>query len=436
MADEDGSEQIENLSGPGDAPVSKHRSKGRPGIIKAKPPKSGGFLNFKSKSPTNFLLIMLAVGMVVGGLTISSLIPKHPEIQSLLDECMKPTGLVKQSDGPVGDRQEAGQLIAAGADPCKVAVYQFDKAEHAQSSLQILPLVGDVLLAIGLALGVALIVSRTVEAASRRDLETALDEKTRELSEAVMKGMFNRRHPEKLLDLVSEHILQKELIREKLSLNYVFTRWEPDGGGHPERLEGKRFIAVKATINFTVRNVTASDAGDGKAADVPICLILPNPIFDELKSSVGVEEVVVDGQRENKGAIDNVNQQIQEQLKDDQLTDVRADFGSKRVQAGQSLQVQMVYTMIKELEDSELFRTLQISKGLDVVVFDNTNYNLKLRAKPVGFAGMTELASHETTRHWQIDDILLPHQGILVWWKQKAPSLPAPKPPANETTKP
>lgn len=413
-------------------------SVGKRGSRRGKKPKRS-FLSFTPKRPVSTFLVILAVGMVAGGLGISTHRPKHPEIQSLLDTCMKPTGVVPSrvpSPGQDEAAQEARRLVSLGADECRVAVYQFDRAEHARKSFDTWSFLSDVLIALGLALGVALIVSRTVEAANRRDLEDALDEKTRELSEAVMRGMFNRRHPEKLLDIVSQEILQREFIRDKLSLNYVFTRWRSPDGTHPERLKDRRFIAVKATINFTVRNVTANEAKEGKSAVAPICLVLPNPILDELKSSVGVEEVIVDGRKETRKKIDQVNREIRKQLKNDQLTDVMADFGSRVVQAGQTLHVQMAYTMIKELEDTELFRTLQISKGLDVVVFDDTGYDLKLRAKPVGFADMTELVSHDTTRHWQIDEILLPHQGILVWWKHKSPSLPPPDEPRTKLTEP
>lgn len=92
--------------------------------------------------------------------------------------------------------------------------------------------------------------------------------------------------------------------------------------------------------------------------------------------------------------------------------------------------------MIKEIEDSEFFQTLQISKDLSITLVDATGWDLKIRALAVGFGSLDEIASDDMTRQWTINDILLPHQGVNIWWKQKLPSKSLPASDAKAIAKP
>lgn len=397
---------------------------------------SGAWLKMANGSDENFLgsvekkghlnwwLLVFGAFMLLSGVIISMSQPQHPEVQVLLDRCLAPEGVAAGEGLTTGpERAEYDKIIKLGADRCRAAAYQFDRIAHSDTALNFFEMLADALIALGVALTVAAILSFTIEAKNRRDLEAVLAAKTKEMSVAVMRGMFNRDHPDSLLDIVSENILSRELMRDKLSVAYVFKKWDNNGLGHPPRLKGKRFITVKATLTSAVRNVSVARTKDGKNADVPLCLVLPNPMLDELKPGVLVESVEIDGLKVPVKKITAVNKEIQTQLADDSKKQASADFGMKTLQAGQSLKVQMVYTMIKELEDSELLQTLQISKGLDVVIFDSTGWDLNLRAKAVGFGSLNEVSADVSTKRWSIDELLLPHQGILIWWKEKVPSV-------------
>ena len=357
------------------------------------------------------LVAMAGAVLLLLGIGISMFTPKYPEMPALIDACMKP---------------EATSQAAARQMACASAVFEFEKSGHTSSGLSTGTLLANFLTALGTALLISILVSRTIETSNRRRFATTLDRKTRELSEAVMRGMFNRRHPERLIDLVSENILQRDLIREGLNVHYVFKRWSPKEGADVSRLGNRRFIEVKATLTATMTNVSGSETLSGRDADVPICVVLPNPMYDELKGSVVVTSVQIDGEHQGKDRLDEINAHIQNQLDGDPLT-ARGDFGKRTLKPSQSLRLRMVYTMVKEIEDSEFFQTLQISKDLSITLVDATDWGLKIRAMAVGFGTLDEIASDDMTRQWSINDILLPHQGVNIWWKEKLPpkSLPA-----------
>lgn len=369
------------------------------------------------------LTLGLSIGgaiLLAAGILLSLTSPRHPEMRSLIDACMKPAGVALPVETESADPSQASTDAAAAdiADPCQRAAFLFERTQHTRSAFSSRELLASFFATLGISILVAIGVSKTIEQSNRRRFEESLDSKTRELSEAVMRGMFNRRHPERLIDLVSENILQRELIRDRLSLHYVLKRWTPSAGADVTRLGTRRFVEVKATVSATMTNVSGSDTLSGKTTKVPICIVLPNPMYDELKSSVQVHVVEIDGRSVSVADIKTANTALQEDLETDAQV-VSAPFAEQELRPGQSLRLRMVYTMVKELEDSELFQTLQISKDLSITLTDATGWNLRVRAKSIGFGKLDKVSSDDATHHWTINDILLPHQGVLIWWKER-----------------
>lgn len=381
----------------------------------------GNFLDLSEEGESHVVgnLIAAVGGMaLLAGIAISLFTPKYPEIQPLIEHCMTPAGAANDGKN------------------CIAAVYKFEQAGHTAKGFSTRELAANFLSALGTALLISILVSRTIERNNQRRFATSLDRKTRELSEAVMRGMFNRRHPDRLIDIVSENILQRELIREGLSVHYVFKQWKGEEGQDVSRLGARRFIEVKATLTATMMNVSGSDTLSGRDAEVPICIVLPNPMYDELKRSVAISSLQINGDYQDGQKIKEVNDSIQADLAKDPLT-ASGNFGTRKIRPGEKLRLRMVYSMVKEIEDSEFFQTLQISKDLSITLVDATGWNLKIRAMAVGFNELDEIASDEMTRQWSINDILLPHQGVNIWWKEQLPlkSLPAPEEKANPAAK-
>lgn len=132
------------------------------------------FLDFEKdeKLIGNAVLVLGAIALLVG-IGISMFTPKYPEIQALIDACMNPRVV-----------EDAAKQIG-----CSTAVFEFEKTGHASSGFSTSSLAANFLTALGTALLISILVSRTIETSNRRRFATTLDRKTRELSEAVMRGM-------------------------------------------------------------------------------------------------------------------------------------------------------------------------------------------------------------------------------------------------------
>ncbi len=354
------------------------------------------------------LLSAWNIGFVLTGLLLFSLgtmlqmtTPRYPEMDTLVDACISTV-----------------QPTVRDSILCKQAVLKFDHVAHRADGINWGLGIGDLLRGLGTALVLSIVISVTLERQNRSQFMMALTNKTRELSLSVFAGMFNRNHPDALLTAVKSQILERDLIRDSISVSYTLSLWTPPRGS--ARLNGRRFVRVDVILSSTVTNVSTLRGVDAGIARVPLGLALPNPMLDELKPEVKVSKFMVGGDSIASSEIDAANVKLQVALSDDEIEDGFVDFGFRDVQPGESLSVSANYTMMKEAEDTEVFRTLQIARSLSLTVNDNTNGQLKVRARSIHPSPLEKMASGSATTQWRLSDIILPQQGIMVWWKAPA----------------
>lgn len=348
-------------------------------------------------SPFNVACGLAAVIAFLIGTGIQLLVPRYPELSELMRQCV---------DSPT-----------VRPNSCAAAVLDFDRQSHRSQELNIWLLLADLLRNAGVAVILSIIISITLERHSRAHFTSALATKTKELSLSVFTGMFNRRHPPALLAAVKSQILERDLIRESLSVTYTLSLWEPPQ--EHARLKDQCFIRVDVLLSSTVRNVSTVTSGSAGIATVPIGLALPNPMLDELKPFVRINEVVINGQPLEATIIEEQNAAMQADLSRDAEEDVSVSFGERTVSPDETLSVSANYSMMKEYEDTEVFRTLQITQGLTLTVHDNTGRGLVVRAKAIHSRGLEKMASSTATTQWRLPDIILPQQGLIIWWKKR-----------------
>lgn len=355
------------------------------------------------------LLSAWNIGFVLTGLLLFSVgtmlqmtTPRYPELDKLVDACITAVAAPVQS-----------------SFGCKQAVLTFDRVAHRADGINWGLGIADLLRGLGTALVLSIVISVTLERQNRSQFMLALTNKTRELSLSVFAGMFNRNHPDALLTAVKNQILERDLIRDSISVAYTLSLWTPPLGS--ARLKGRRFVRVDVILSSTVTNVSTLKGVDAGIAKVPLGLALPNPMLDELKPEVKVSKFMVAGDPIAADIINAANARLQEQLANDDSEDAFVDFGFREVQPGESLSISANYTMMKEAEDTEVFRTLQIARSLSLTVNDNTGGQLKVRARSIHPSPLEKMASGSATTQWRLSDIILPQQGIMVWWK--APTL-------------
>jgi hypothetical protein len=353
--------------------------------------------NEKLFSPFNVACGLASILIFVIGTIIQMYTPRYPELNNLVQQCVEKVNL--------------------SIYDCREAVIDFDKRSHRSGDLNLWLILSELLRSSGIAIILSIIISVTLERQSRSRFTSALATKTKELSLSVFTGMFNRRHPPALLSVVKSQILERDLIRESLSVTYTLSLWEPPA--NCTRLQGQCFVKVDVLLSSTVRNVSTVTSGSAGIATVPIGLALPNPMLDELKPFVRVNEVVVNGEAVGDDLIQTQNQSLQTDLARDGEEDVSVSFGERNISPDETLSVSANYSMMKEMEDTEVFRTLQITQSLTLTVHDNTGKGLVVRAKSIHSRSLEKMASSSATTQWRLPDILLPQQGIIVWWKKR-----------------
>ncbi len=155
---------------------------------------------------------------------------------------------------------------------------------------------------------------------------------------------------------------------------------------------------------------------------------LPNPLLDELKPFVRVNSWRIGDNVLDAKRLAEINKELQEKLKDDTLVDATVPIGSCKLLPGDMATVSGSYTMVKEGQDTEVFRSKEIAENLHVTVVNKTSLDLQIRARSLAHGPLHEQLS-PSAQQWKLDELSLPLQGIMVWWK-KAPKDPPPLKPA------
>jgi hypothetical protein len=181
-------------------------------------------------------------------------------------------------------------------------------------------------------------------------------------------------------------------------------------------------VLVDAVVEFSTTNVsTDTVCWDAKIG-------LPNPIHPGLKRLVGVTDI-----RLTKGGepihVDraSADEKFRQVLEADSTTSVPFEAASVSLEPGENCEFFARYVMAKESEDTELLQTMVPTNGLRVTIFDQASDGRRLIfARSVHRQKLESVPSAETPNQAKIFTIpgyLLPHQGVLIWWKRNPDAL-------------
>ena len=172
---------------------------------------------------------------------------------------------------------------------------------------------------------------------------------------------------------------------------------------------------------------------------MPLEVSLPNPLLNELKKKTTLVRATV--KRDNRPdvtltatEIAHANVTLQSGLVDDSAPEGVVPFGELILVAGESGGFEVEYTMVKESEDSELLRCFHTTNAISLTVIDNTGRNLHVRAKAIHSSALASLGITGNVSQWELREIILPQQGVMIWWKEhpmpalRAKRLPLAKP--------
>jgi hypothetical protein len=344
-------------------------------------------------------IIVMLVGclLFVIGLGIKLSVPKFPELASIVDACVPP---------------------ARGL--CEKTVRAFDRQSHSASEANWAIFLAETLQALGLTMLAAVFISSTVDRRTRGYFFDELARKTEALGSNVLLGMFETRHHPRLFSLVKEHIFEKKIIRRNIDINYTLTDLDIDLSN--TRLAAEKYLAVDVIISTVSENINVAQTGTKGIVELPIRLGLPNPILPELKPFVKVNSFRIGDVTLPADRIAEINEDLQKQLVDDRLVDAPVNIGSVPMMPGEQVTVSGSYTMVKELQDTEVFRSNEIAENIHLTVVSKSRDDLVIQARSLAHGKLYGQVS-PTAQQWKLDDLSLPLQGIMVWWKKSPKAL-------------
>ncbi len=305
-------------------------------------------------------------------------------------------------------------VIAATKASCKTALDQSHEGGHTFAHLNLLLALAETLKGLSIALLVSSLISNYFERHNRERLNAALSAKARQLSTNVFDAMFGNAHPSGVLETIKT-MLARPILRDTLDVVYTLSRFDGPVGS---RIAGQVFVRVDAVLSARTRNI-ANPATSSQPYKLPIALSLPNPLHDELKPHVGLTSFAINGHDLPPGVIDEANGKLRRALRNDSSADASVQLCEHPLSPGEDVRVQANYTMMKEMEDTEVLRSFQITNAISLTVIDSTGLGLEVRARAIHPSELSIAGSDRTFRRWELNDIVLPQQGIMVWWKKR-----------------
>ncbi|MEZ5782111.1 MAG: hypothetical protein R3D70_10850 [Rhizobiaceae bacterium] len=228
-----------------------------------------------------------------------------------------------------------------------------------------------------------------------------------EISSNVLVAALRRKIPIEISNLIHE-VMRVKFIRRKFYLKYNLTEINTAANDI-----SSKYISVEVTLSYTLENISEND----ESADIMLCI--PFPALNELSSHVKIREVIVGGSQLDEDLIKRGDAAIE-----DTLSEKRACW-PYIVKAGESLSVSMRFQMVKERSDSDCWTSLMATTDGQCEVSVNVP-NLEWAVDALHSGKLTPAdGSRLSVRQggtcvYNLEKGLLPHQGLLLWWRPLA----------------
>ena len=253
---------------------------------------------------------------------------------------------------------------------------------------------------------VAVVLLVAIEVDHRRHLDDSFQKKLEAISQNVFSGVFNTKLPSAYIHRIVDDMLKAELVREDMSVTYTLSDRERAVDG-----ETVRWILVEADTTYILRNISEN------TVIFPIGISLPNPMVPEMKGDVRIglckfnaEELLTP---EHTSAL--------RFLLNSSSNTCKVEIKNVEVPPNARIPVQMSYSMAKEVEDTEVFRTVLAVDAVSIHVFDRTRDGLEIEADAIRVNMIERISGSDGARahRWRTTGYTLPWQGVLFWWKRR-----------------
>lgn len=266
---------------------------------------------------------------------------------------------------------------------------------------------------IGFALLVSFIVWSMFEFHRSQEAESEWSERIDRISKNVFFEVLGKDVPRELLN-EARGALDTSVLRTNWNVTYTLrdATFEVSPGNQAE------CVLLVAVMACEMRNISQ------EPAQVRMGVGLPNPVHPALKALTRVNSFIV-SRAAGPVELDHAQagQEFAAQLATTEQI-VRYNVGDVALGPGETVTVRADYVMAKEPEDTELLQTLYPSDGLTVTVMDTGEVSRRfVFAKAIHRKGIENQSSSASpgTKVFRVGGYLLPHQGVLIWWKKAPP---------------
>jgi hypothetical protein len=267
------------------------------------------------------------------------------------------------------------------------------------------------LLEFGVGTIVACILARTLESVLHEQSEHQHRRHIRQIRTQTLKALFGIHVEPEFYDELAGLIFRFKLRRRDFTVVYQF---EPTDG-MPDRIEPENKVKLTVTVSYKLSNISRRN--------LPYLLthwfemLLPDE--NELQDFQRLAIEVCDA----KGGEDQVvwqGEALQRQLTTEGVRRIVSTRLS--IPAGQTARVEFTYTIIKRAADTDIWLSTVPADGLRIiVVVDGKLQCIQFWTDPIHW-DQPSLVRHVPegrlrTYEWRINNIILPNQGILLFWR-------------------
>lgn len=250
---------------------------------------------------------------------------------------------------------------------------------------------------IGSTLLAAVVVIFTVERLSRQSHRESSDKLIRDINSNLFKAIYRRQIPDSLIKEVEASIFQTKVFRHSHKVRYNFTEVPKD---EDEAMDKPQHLIVQTTSRYKLQN----------PSDEVISTSIPGhyemPLDEKWRQYVSIDAVEIEHQ-------ELTAQQIGEYTKRDSVQ-LKFEYPIQ-IPPQSDLFILLKVTMVKRIEDMEVFASFIPSDGLELTVHVPENYTIEATANHR--CKLVEEYDIPTSKTWRLDEAILPFQSIVFWWK-------------------
>ncbi|MBK4721905.1 hypothetical protein JJL56_23915 [Azospirillum sp. YIM DDC1] len=255
------------------------------------------------------------------------------------------------------------------------------------------------------ALLIALVISIGIEESSRKELNDAVSDHVKDIQRNVFNSTFGRNIPREILAEVEDLVLKADFVRSRHRAIYTLSiknvrDWDAC-------LPDRKVIVAEATTSYVVRNVS------GVPKDFTVKIELEKPPFDDLKKYTSITSVKIND-------VELTNDEITDGDANAEDTDnfKKFEYTITSIRPGQEVEVVSKFKEIKMMSDVEIWRSLLPSDGMTLTLSlpkEATHWGAHALHREEARLRSSSLESR--VHEWSVESGVLPHQGIVFWWR-------------------